>query len=378
MKIAMIGQKGIAPHAGGIEKHVEEIGSRLVERGHEVDVYCRRHYTRERGTYRGMKIRLLPAFNTKHLDAISHTLFSALNTLGKRYDIVHFHALGPTTMSFIPRLAGSKIVSTCHGLDWQREKWGRTARLALRFAEKPTVIFPHQLVTVSKSLADYFQRKYDARPIAIPNGVSIPEELSAVDIIFQRWQLGPPDGENEYLLFLSRLVPEKGAHLLIEAFQSLNLKMRLVIAGGASHSDSYVRRLNEIAKNDDRVIFTGSVTGPIWRELLSNAKLFILPSTLEGLPIVLLEAMAHARPCIASDIPENLEVIKDAASGEKYGYDFESGQASALQNKIHECLNNYEDAIEMGKKSRRMVSERFTWDENVNRLEALYRLCLED
>ena len=372
----MIGQKGIAPHAGGVEKHVEEIGARLAARGHEVDVFCRAHYTDLRGTHRGMRVVMRPAIHTKHLDALSHAVAATLSSFGRGYDVIHYHALGPTTLSPVARLPGARVVSTCHGLDWRREKWGPVAQAMLRAAEWPSARFPHRLIAVSRGLAEYFRARYGADAVHIPNGFDAPERLSPPEAIRARWNLGAPDQDGAFVLFLSRLVPEKGAHTLIEAFRRVESPLRLVVAGGSSHSDDTVRRLHALAAGDRRVLFVGPVAGAEWSELLSNARLFVLPSTLEGLPIVLLEAMGHGRSCLASDIPENLEIVEPEPGGPRYARTFRAGDAADLAGAIGGALADPE-AVERGRRAREMVRARFGWDAIAGRVEEVYRELLE-
>jgi glycosyltransferase involved in cell wall biosynthesis len=372
VKIAMIGQKGIAPHAGGVERHVEEIGARLAARGHAVDVFCRARYTDVRGTHRGMRVVMRPAIHTKHLDALSHAVASTFSVLGRGYDVVHYHALGPTTLAPVARLTRAAVVSTCHGLDWKREKWGPAARTMLRAAEWPTARFPHRLITVSRALADHFRARYGVAAVPIPNGFDPPARLAPPDAIRERWGLTGEDEGGAYVLFLARLVPEKGAHLLIEAFRRVPTSLRLVIAGGASHSETYADRLRDLAAGDARVLFTGSVAGAEWSELLSNARLFVLPSTLEGMPLSLLEAMGHARGCLVSDLPENLEVAEPDAGGARFARTFRSGDEADLARALGDALADPEGTAALGLAARAMVGERFTWDAVAARVEAVY------
>ena len=373
MKIAMIGQKGIDPEAGGVERHVEEIGARLVEKGHQVDVFCRPHYARMPETWRGMRVRMLPSINTKHLDAITHTLVSTLASWGAGYDVIHYHALGPTALSPAARLTHARVVSTCHGLDWRRQKWGLLARTLLRAAEWPTARFPHKLITVSRVLAEYFHEKYNVDAVYIPNGFQVPDQLADLREIAIRWGLTEPGREGRYVLFMARLVPEKGAHTLIEAYRKVKDGARLVIAGGASHSARYAEDLRDMAGGDKRVIFTGGVSGRVWSELLSNAALFVLPSTMEGLPIGLLEAMGHARPCLASDIPENLEILEPEDGGGRVGLVFPAGDADALAEAIDGALRTPERMEVLGRQARDMVERRYRWDLVTDRVDAVYR-----
>lgn len=359
MKIAMIGQKGIPTQSGGIERHVEELGRRLVGRGHEVSVYCRPHYTEEcLDIYLGMTLLHKKCINTKHLDAITHTLVSSIDALTRKYDIVHYHALGPATLSFIPKIFGKKVVVTVHGLDWQREKWGKFAKLYLKMGEKATATFPDRTIVVSEVLKEYYRDKHGIECAAIPNGVDIPSLLPA-DVI-RKWGLE----KDNYILFLARLVPEKGCHYLLEAWRRLKTDKLLVIAGGSSHTDDYVNKLHQAAS--ENVIFTGFVKGKTLGELFSNAYIYVLPSEIEGLPISLLEAMSYSLPCLVSDIPENLEAMGEA------GFAFRSKSVDALAEKLQLLINSREDAKALGQKAYARVQQHFNWEKVVQETEAVY------
>ncbi len=361
----MIGQKGIPATYGGIERHVEEIGARLAERGHEVSVYARPHYTKMGGTYRGMRIHRLMSFNTKHLDTITHCFFSTLDCLARRYDIVHFHALGPSVFSSLPRLARSKTVVTVHGLDWQRGKWGKGAAWFLRQCEKPAIHLPDRTIVVSKSLQDHFWNHYRAETIVIPNGTNPAVHRPPNKI--RKYGLD----RHRYVLFVGRLVPEKGCHMLLEAFTKLRTDARLVMAGGSSFSDGYVDTLMRIRNGDERIHMLGYVYGDLLDELWSNAYLVVQPSFLEGFSISLVEAMSHGKCILASDIPENMEVVADCA------VTFRTEDVKDLQAKLEYLL---EDPVEVDRIARRCKAharDRFSWSRIVEATEAVYREMLE-
>jgi glycosyltransferase involved in cell wall biosynthesis len=364
VKIAMIGQKGLPSTSGGVERHVEELGRRMVQKGHEVSVYCRAHYTDvSLHNYLGMFLIHKKNLNTKHLDAITHTLVCSIDSLFGEYDIVHYHAIGPATLSFIPKMADKKVVVTVHGLDWQREKWGKFAKLYLKLGEKASAYFPERTIVVSQVLRDYYKNRYGLDCAAIPNGVDIPAKLLAE--IISKWGLQ----QDNYILFLARLVPEKGCHHLLKAWRQVKTDKLLVIAGGSSHSDDYVQKLhNDAGKN---VIFTGFVQGQTLGELFSNAYLYVLPSEIEGLPISLLEAMSYALPCLVSNIPENMEVIGDT------GFAFTNKNVDSLAEKLQFLIDSHQDAKAAGQKAFSRVEHYFNWDKVVNETEAVYREIIE-
>jgi glycosyltransferase involved in cell wall biosynthesis len=363
MKIAMIGTKGIPATWGGIERHVEEISTRMAAMGHDVTVYCRPYYTTtDKPYYKGVRLRKMPTIPTKNLDAIVHTFLSTMEIILEDYDIVHYHAIGPATVSILSRLAGKNTVVTVHGLDWQREKWGRPAKLFLKLGERASVWFPYRTITVSKFLKRYLENKYQRPVTYIPSAVTDP--------VFR-----PPNlikqygiGEKDYILFVARLVPEKGCHFLIEAYERLKPKLKLIVAGGSSHSDEYVSELQRHAS--ENIIFTGYVYGELLQELYTNAYCYVHPSTIEGLPVTLLEALAYGSCIIASDIPANTEAVQDA------GIIFRSQDVSSLVDALDMVIQNPALADELRNKARARGVEEYNYDSVTEKTLQLYRTML--
>lgn len=352
MNIAIIGQKGIPSRAGGVEIHVEELAKRFVREGNNVTVYCREAYCEKKyEKYNGINIKYIKSINTKHLDAITYTFLATVDAIVNNYEIIHYHALGPALLSFLPRIFRKKVVCTCHGLDWKREKWGKFAQLALKLGEIASIVFPNKTISVSKSISDYYSNKYKKDVVYIPNGIDEKKKVDPNNII-SKYGLE----KDEYILFLARLVPEKGAHYLIQAFNEIDTNKKLVIAGGSSHSDDYVKKITEMSKNNSNIIFTGFVSGLILEELYSNAYIYVLPSEIEGLPISLLEAMAYGQCCLVSDIQENLDVI------DEYAISFKSQNIEDLKQKLENLINN-KDMVERYKKnSERFILSKYNWD----------------
>lgn len=364
MKIAMLGTKGIPATWGGIERHVEEISTRLAKMGHDVTVYCRPNYTTtDKKLYKGVHLKKLPTIPSKSLDAIVHTLISTLHLMQDDYDIVHYHAIGPATLAILSRMAGKNTVVTVHGLDWQREKWGKPAKLYLKIGERASVWFPYQTITVSKYLKGYLEEKYERPVTYIPSAVTDPVFLPPNEI--RKYGIG----ERDYILFVARLVPEKGCHFLLEAYESLNPDMKLIVAGGSSHSDDYVAELRKHAS--DKIIFTGYVFGDELHELYSNAYCYVHPSTIEGLPVTLLEAVAYGNCVIASDIPANTEVVEDT------GVIFESQNIDELREALKKVLADPALAEQLGRKAKAHGVEEYNYDRVTERTLALYHEILE-
>jgi len=366
MRIAYIAVKGM-PKGGGIEKVTEEIGARLVQKGHKVLVYSSRDYGTTDGIYRGMEIRTIPSINTKSLHKLSICYLATRDVmLNDRADLVHVHAIGPSLFSFFPRRKGVPTVVQTHGMEWQRDKWGFLGKTFLKLANYSVIYFPNIATAVSKVQNRFYKEKYDKEVVYIPNGVS-PVQNRDPD-----WLLTQGIKPDRYILFAARLVEEKGVHYLINAFKRLKTDMQLVIAGDAAHAEKYKSFLKELAGIDPRIIFTGFVTGPPLEELFSNAYLFCLPSTLEGLPVALLEAMNYGNCCVASDIPENLEAI------ESHGYTFRNRDPEDLFRVLAGLIDNPGMVAEKRRAARDHVRSNYSWDSVTDQLEALYVSLLNE
>jgi glycosyltransferase involved in cell wall biosynthesis len=364
MKIAMLGAKGIPATWGGIERHVEEIAARLVQRGHDVTVYCRPYYTTtDEEYYRGIRLRKLPTIPTRDLDAIVHTFLSTMDAINQDQDIIHYHAIGPGTLALLARMAGKNTVITVHGLDWQREKWGKKAKIFLKFGERASVWFPYSTIAVSKYLKSYLEEKYERPVTYIPAAVMCPVHLPPKQIK-KYGLLG-----NDYILFVARLVPEKGCHYLIEAFERLDLDMKLVIVGGSSHSDDYVAELE--SHRSKKIIFTGYLYGDELREIYSNAYCYVLPSTIEGLPVTLLEALTYGRCVIASDIEANAEVVQGV------GLMFRNRDVDDLCEVLKTVIENPKLTKRLGEQAKKRSIEEYSYDNVTEKTEELYRSILD-
>jgi glycosyltransferase involved in cell wall biosynthesis len=365
MKIAYIVLKGM-PLGGGIEKYTEELGSRLVRKGHDVVVYAMQHHGAEDGTYRGMEIRTVPTIQSKSFEKITASFVATIrHSLKNDADIVHFHAFGPAMFSFIPRLLGKKVVVQGHGLEWKRSRWGAAGRLFLKLAEIPSVRSPHVLSVVSEVQKKYLKDTYGRESVCIPTGVN-PPQLEKPDLIKQYGLQG-----NDYILFAARLVQEKGAHYLIEAYKRLKTDMKLVIAGDAQHEDAYKSRLHTLAAGNKNIVFTGFVTGKVLHELFTNCYLFVLPSEIEGLPTALLEAMSYGNCCLVSDIPENLEAMND------FGFTFKNMDTADLAKKLTGLIHDPDKVGSIKKQAKDHVLKNHSWDRIADDFEQLYTRLLE-
>ncbi len=363
MKIAFIGQKGLPSTHGGVERHVEELGSRLVQQGHEVVVFTRPNYT-DPGVHehKGMQLVSLPTIGSKHLDAIVHSLLCSIYVWGDRFDIVHYHAIGPCLVSPLARLRGRKVVATVHGQDWRRGKWGFLASNVLRLGEWMALRVPNATISVSETLSQRYLDEAGKDTHYVPNGISI---IDGDDTSILR-ELGVSDGQ--YLLYAGRVVPEKGLHYLLEAHSSLPANMPLVIAGDTSYSDDYVGEVRALA--GENVHWAGYVYGKRLAALFRHAALFVLPSDLEGLPIVLLEALGYGVPVLASNIPPNVEVLGE--NGEL----FAAGDAANLRYRLEECLNHRVEMRNRAKELRDVARREYDWDRIAQQTVGVYKVAL--
>lgn len=359
MKIAMIGHKRVPSRDGGIEVAVEALAVRMAKQGHEVTLYNRGGKTKNE-IHQGVHIRRVPVIDRPGLSATMGSLFATVGALFGGFDCIHFHAEGIAAMAFLPRLFGIRTVVTIHGLDWKRSKWGRFASWYLKHGEKTAVRFAHQIVVLSQATKQYFLDTYGRETVYIPNGMDRHVKRDA-DQITKAWGLAP-DG---YILYLGRLVPEKGVHHLIEAFKKLDTDKKLVIAGSTYDMEGYYAQLRQAAGGDARILFTGFVQGQILEELYSNCYLYCLPSELEGMPISLLEAMSFGCCCLSSDIAECVEVVGN------FGCRFRSGDPEDLRAVLQELCDRPEKVADCRRQTREGFVH-YTWDEVTEKTLELY------
>lgn len=351
MKVTMIGHKYVPSREGGVEIVVEELSTRMADKGHEITLFNRKRKKYKKiNEYKGCKVKNIFTIDKKSLDAIVYSFFATIKGVFSKADVLHFHAEGPCFFLWMTRFSRKKIVVTIHGLDWQRNKWGGLATKVLKFGEKMAVKYADEIIVLSKNNQHYFNEKYNRETVFIPNGISAPIVREAKEII-EKYGIN----KEEYILFLARIVPEKGLHYLIDAFTSMSKEekhgKKLVIAGGSSHTDGYYQSIVDKCAGHDDIILTGFVTGEVLYELYSNAFLYVLPSDIEGMPMSLLEAMSYGNMCLVSDIPENVEVIDEScASFKKADVDDLKKKLIGIlseekQNLVHEGLKDWDAVV---------------------------------
>lgn len=366
LKIIMFGHKRVPSREGGVEIVVEELATRLVERGHSVTVLNRRGKHVSGGKvekvqeYRGVQVKTVATIDKKGLAAMTSSFMAAIMASLSKADVVHIHAEGPAAMCWIPKLAGKKVICTIHGLDWARAKWGGFASKYIKWGEKQAVKYADEIIVLSRAVQEYFRTTYNRETVFIPNGVNRPKIIKA-DEIKRQWGL---EAEN-YVLFLGRIVPEKGVKYLIEAWKDIKTDKKLVIAGGSSDTEEFMKELKDMAT--DNVVFTGFQQGKILEELYSNAYIYCLPSDLEGMPLSLLEAMSYGNCCLVSDIPECVEVIEDKAVV------FAHSSVDELRKTLQELLNDPVRVNRYKIGAADFICQKYNWTDVVEKTLEIYQ-----
>ena len=374
-RIAMIGHKFIPSRDGGVEVVVSNLAPHLAEIGYDVTCYNRTNKQfkklRKSGElekeYRGVHLIWTPTVDRRGLAAMTSSIFATVRAAFGRYDLIHFHTEGPCILCWLPRLFGKKIVVTIHGLDHMRQKWGRLASAYIMQGEKAAARHAHSIIVLSNGVRDYFREKYGRETVLIPNGID-PAEIKPACEITKQFGLS----SREYILFLGRLVPEKGIHYLIKAYQMLQTDKKLVIVGGTSDTDDYVKQLYDMAGQSSSIIFTGFQQGLVAEELYSNAYLYVLPSDLEGMPLTLLEAMNYGCCCVTSDIGECVDVMDGC------GFSFPHGNVEALRETLQD-LCDHPDKVEAHRdEAKKVISSKYTWQDITTQTDKLYKSLLGD
>lgn len=366
----MVGHKRIPSREGGIEVVVEELSTRMVAAGHRVTCLNRRgsHVsgkafdTKILSEYKGVRIKRVLTVNKRGIAAMSASVSAAIAAAFGSYDVVHFHAEGPCAMLWLPKLFGKRCIATIHGLDHKRSKWGRFARAYILLGEKCAAKFADEIIVLSKGVQQYFQDTYGRKTVLIPNGVNRPVHMEP-QLIQERYGLK----QGDYILFLGRLVPEKGVLYLIDAFQKVKTQKKLVIAGGISDTPTFGAEVLQRAKRDDRILLTDFVEGQVLEELYSNAYVYVLPSDLEGMPLTLLEAMSYGNCCVTSDIEECAAVI------EEKGITFPAGNVAALAAVLQNLCEDPQKVAAYQSQAAEFTIGKYNWDDVTKRTLELYQ-----
>lgn len=368
LNIAMLGHKHVLSREGGIEIVVNELSTRMVARGHHVICYDRKgHHVAgsteldESREYKGVKIIPVWTIERKGLAAMTSSLAAAWKAAVSKADIVHIHAEGPAAMSWLPKLKKKRVIVTIHGLDWQRAKWGGFATKYIKLGEEMAVKKADEIIVLSRGVQEYFKREYGRETVFIPNGVTKPE-IREADDIRKLWGLE----KDSYVLFLGRIVPEKGLRYLVEAWKGIKTDKKLVIAGGSSDTEEFMNELKAMSAGDERIIFTGFQQGRVLEELYSNSYIYTLPSDLEGMPLSLLEAMSYGNCCLVSDIPECAEVVEDRA------VIFSHSDVNDLKHNLQQLLDDKACVREYKYTATEFITKKYNWDDVVEKTLSLY------
>ncbi|HQL12072.1 MAG TPA: glycosyltransferase family 4 protein [bacterium] len=375
MRIAIIGSKGVPATYGGVERHVEELAKGLVKKGHSVTVYSRQWYTKyDKDEYEGIKIKNIRSIKSKNLDTITYAFLATVDALKSHdFDIIHYQGVGPSLLSFIPRIFSRKVkvVATFHCEDYKHEKWGFFAKFMLKLGERASAVFPHKTITVSKILQDKVKNVYNREAEYIPNGVEIKDLKTIYENyeIYNKFKIE----RGKYIVVVTRLVRHKGVHLIVEAYKMLpeavKNEYKLVIVGGSLFNDDYEKELKDMIRGEKNIVMTGTQTGNDLQTLYMGAKLFVHASSTEGLPIALLEASNYGKPVLVSDIPEHLEVI-----GKDRGFTFRNGDVDDLRLKLETLLDKdkEKELKEVAINAKKFVEKEYNWDDIVTKTEKLY------
>lgn len=366
LNIAMLGHKHVLSREGGIEIVVNELATRMSARGHQVTCYDRatHHINGEkidrRSEYKGVKIIPVWTIDKKGLAAMTASLSAAWRAAWGNYDVVHIHAEGPAAMSWLPKIRHKRVIVTVHGLDWARAKWGGFATKYIKWGEKQAVRYADEIIVLSRGVQEYFEKVYGRRTVFIPNGVNRPTPVPA-QLITEKWGLE----KDNYVLFLGRIVPEKGLQYLVEAWKNIKTDKKLVIAGGSSDTEAFMNELK--AEAGESVIFTGFQQGRVLEELYSNAYIYTLPSDLEGMPLSLLEAMSYGNCCLVSDISECAEVVEDNAVV------FMHSNVNELEKALQQLLDDSELVERYKAGAAGFICRKYNWDDVVEKTLEIYK-----
>jgi len=361
MRIAFLVVKNIIG-GGGIEKYTSQLGSRLVQRGHEVTVYTMRHYGDVPEYHRGMRIISVPSFAASCLQKLSCSVTAAIKSSLEKYDIVHMHSFPPCAFAWLPKLRGAKCVLQVHGLglEWKNKRWGTFTWSVVKILEKLALSQSHINTAVSRTQCSSYRTQRGVEMLYIPTAADVKPKTKARDIY--RLGLEP----NKYIFYACRLVPEKGVHYLVSAFRRLKTDMKLVIAGDGQRATEYRKKLFELAEGDRRILFPGFVDGRLLDELFSHCYVYAQPSEAEGLSMSILEAMSYGNCCLVSDIPANLEAIGDT------GFHFANKNIDDLTKRLRWLLENPEGVKAVSFSTKERIRQHYSWESISEQIEKLY------
>jgi glycosyltransferase involved in cell wall biosynthesis len=359
LSVQMLGTRGLPNKYGGSETCVEEVGVRLLDRGHGVRIFSRPRVTGTRDReFRGMEQVPLPSVPVQNVDTLTHSLL-AIGWLMRRRArggapaVLHFHGSGNGALTPLCRALGLPTVVTVDGPDWRRAKWSPAARRLLRTAAWLGTRFADVVVADSREAVAVYKEDFGADTVFIPYGAPEIGDEPAAEFPAALRERGLEPGN--YILFVGRFTPEKEIHTLVRAHALLpEPRPPLVLVGGTPGDSDYAREVGDLAGDD--VHFVGKLFGDELDPVARGTRVYVQPSAVEGTSPMVLTAMAYGLPLIASGIPENRETIGDA------GTFFPAGDAQALASAIRELLDDPEGARDRAERLRQRVRATYSWD----------------
>ncbi len=366
MRIAIMGTRGVPAGYGGFETFAEELGVRLVERGHAVTVYGRKHaIPADLREYRGMRLRVLPTIRHKYLDTVAHTAVSVIDGLFRRYDVVLVCNNANAPFALVPRLGGAKVVLNVDGLEWQRDKWNRLGRWYYQACAWLAPKLPIVMVSDAHVIADWYLEKYGKRTVYIPYGSDALRVPPGQTLARLNLEVG------RYILYVSRLEPENHADTVIDGYRAggglSGLGVPLVIVGDAPYATAYKAKLEATAADTPGVMLTGYVFGAGYAELQSNALVYVQATEVGGTHPALVEAMGRGATILANDVPEHREVLGDA------GRYYARNDAAAIADALRSLVNDAVERERLGTSAFERARETYSWKHVADEYEALFR-----
>lgn len=366
LKIGFIGSRGIPARYSGFEQFYEQFAVRLVERGHDVTVYNRSHFIKDvKKKYEGVRIISLPSIPTKHLDTIVHTALSSFHALFQNYDIVYYCIVGNSPLVWIPRVVGAKTLINVDGEDWARDKWTGFAKTYQKWCEKVSCRCANVVVADAKGILKRYKELYDHETIFVPYGANICKDENVE--VLNKWGLEP----DEYIFYVGRFVPENAIDLLIRSFKQLDTKKKLVIVGDAPYADEFKKSLHTLARDDERIIFTGYAFDNDYAQLSSHAYLYVQPAGIDGTRPALLDQMGFGNCVLVRNSTVNMEVIGDC------GCFFDRNRLEdSLTEVLQELVDHPERVDEFRGKIRSRIENYYNWEWITSFYEELFRKML--
>lgn len=360
LRIAILGTRGIPANYGGFETFAEELSVRLVQRGHQVTVYCRSHNQRVSTTqYKGVRLVTLPSVYTKHLDTISHSFLSTLHLLGQKVDIAYYCNCANSFMTWMPRLRGARVILNTDGIEWERAKWSTLGKNYLKLSERIASWFPHVLVSDSRVVQQYYEGKFKLKTAYVAYGADVVPRGEGRELLAQ---VGVEP--EEYILFVSRLEPENNAHVLVKAFEGVKTHKKLLVVGSAPFANEYIEGLK--STRDARIIFPGGLYGDVYKALRANAYAYVNAMEVGGTHPAILEAMGAGNCVIVSDIPYNVEAVGDA------GIHFRNKSVEDLRERLQWAVDHPAEVRQYGDDAVARIQARYNWEKVVDEYESLF------